>query len=348
MREGGSIKTSLRSIIISYLPDDIMESIISCKIAKATWINLVHRFEGPSDTKETKIMDLKLEYQTFKSKPYESLLQTYTRYKTLLNELTNNGATLSKHEINVGFVNSLLKKWLSFSQDEEEVSDDEEETQVKVLMALVDDELSMGMNHACNGEWIDIIMKKVNIILFTDKDSYWQTYLKYINIDFKDDLLTLKQAKIKAITFQIPNTKLINLNHALQDQLKEERKVNEKWLNSSNKVSQCTRAQIPNLKKKILGGEQLTESSSKIDVKENPFIPASLYYDHEMFLKSKDWVERLNPDRKLLNFNTERILVLESQAVNKYLQLTEALSDLKSSKESGSKPQTPLPLLKNL
>nr|GEX64186.1 hypothetical protein [Tanacetum cinerariifolium] len=28
-------------------------------------------------------------------------------------------------------------------------------------MALADDELSMGKNHACNGEWIDIIMKKV-------------------------------------------------------------------------------------------------------------------------------------------------------------------------------------------
>ncbi|GKD53964.1 hypothetical protein Tco_1287351 [Tanacetum coccineum] len=42
--------------------------------------------------------------------------QTYTRYKTLLNKLANDGVNLSKHEINVGFVNSLPEKWLTFSQ----------------------------------------------------------------------------------------------------------------------------------------------------------------------------------------------------------------------------------------
>ncbi|GJU91493.1 hypothetical protein Tco_1303916 [Tanacetum coccineum] len=200
----------------------------------------------------------------------------------------------------------------TFDWNKEEVSDDEEMTQGKVLMALADDELSMGKNHACNGKWIDITIKKVNILLFMDKDFDWQTYLKYINIDLKyveeqrlnllskynkivfelnkcrDDLLALKQAKLEAVTFQIQNIELTKLNHAFQEQLKEERKVNEKWLNSSNKVSQCFSEQTPNQKKKILGGEQLTESSSKNDGKENPFIPASLDYDHEMVLKSKD------------------------------------------------------------
>ncbi|GJT74910.1 retrovirus-related pol polyprotein from transposon TNT 1-94 [Tanacetum coccineum] len=70
----------------------------------------------PSDTKENRIMDLKLKYQTFRAKSTESLSQTYTRYKTLLNELANDGVNLSKHEINVGFMNSLPEKWLTFSQ----------------------------------------------------------------------------------------------------------------------------------------------------------------------------------------------------------------------------------------
>ncbi|GJU60979.1 hypothetical protein Tco_1238745 [Tanacetum coccineum] len=105
----------LKSIIRSCLPDDIMESVISCETAKFTWTNFVYSFEGPSDSKENRIMDLKLEYQTFRAKPPESISQTYTRYKTLLNELTNDGVTLSKHEINVGFMNSLPEKWLSFS-----------------------------------------------------------------------------------------------------------------------------------------------------------------------------------------------------------------------------------------
>nr|GEU81438.1 retrovirus-related Pol polyprotein from transposon TNT 1-94 [Tanacetum cinerariifolium] len=180
---------------MSCLPDDIMKSIISYETAKATWIDLVHSFKGPSDTKENRIMDLKLEYQTFRAKPTESLSQTYTHYKTLLNELSNDGVNFSKYEINVGFMNSLPEKWLTFSQglrnanhsqtldladiyespstsqtsktfqpknkglvvetfdwDEEEVSNDEEVTQVKVLMALADDELTIGKNHAPNDE----------------------------------------------------------------------------------------------------------------------------------------------------------------------------------------------------
>ncbi|GKA70198.1 hypothetical protein Tco_0776262, partial [Tanacetum coccineum] len=105
---------------------------------------------------------------------------------------------------------------------------------------------------------------------------------------------------------------------------------------------------MPKQKKKILGGEQLTGSSSKNDVKENPFIPTSLEYDHEMILKFKHLVERHNHDNKLPNFNTRRILVLESQLVNECLKLTEVPTNPESSKESGSEPLTPLPPLKNL
>ncbi|GJQ96901.1 retrovirus-related pol polyprotein from transposon TNT 1-94 [Tanacetum coccineum] len=407
----------LISIIMSCLLDDIMESVISCETAKATWTDLVHNFEGPSDTKENRIMDLKLMYQTFRAKPTKSLSHTYNRYKTLLNELANDGVNLSKHEINVGFMNSLLEKWLTFSQgprnanhtqtldladiygrvvykdnliqrrysdtkkalittpsstaistaffsnnviqdfqensddevdeskkanenteyykcgkkghfakdcfsktskpsykspvsgyssvskgfqpkftpkliqssqnsisqanpkiqkyykaeykkmksklalleanpstsqtsktfqpknkclvtetfdwDEKEVSDDEEVTQVKVLMALADDELTVGKNHARNDEWIDITMRKINILLSMDEDADWQNYIKYINIDLKfvkeqrlnllskynkivfelnkcrDEILVLKQAKLDDVTFQIQTLNLL-------------------------------------------------------------------------------------------------------------------------------------------
>ncbi|GKC42489.1 retrovirus-related pol polyprotein from transposon TNT 1-94 [Tanacetum coccineum] len=70
----------------------------------------------PSDVKESKVMDLKLCYNTFKFKEDESLTQTFTRYKALVNELVNDGIKLSKLEINIGFINGLPKKWLSFCQ----------------------------------------------------------------------------------------------------------------------------------------------------------------------------------------------------------------------------------------
>nr|GEV97841.1 hypothetical protein [Tanacetum cinerariifolium] len=74
-----------------------------------------------------------------------------------------------------------------------QVSDDEEVTEVKVLMALADDELFVGKNHARNGEWIDITIRKINIRLSMDEDSDWQNYLKYINIDLKTIDTTIDQ-----------------------------------------------------------------------------------------------------------------------------------------------------------
>ncbi|GJU81057.1 hypothetical protein Tco_1283422 [Tanacetum coccineum] len=59
-------------------------------------------------------------------------------------------------------------------------------------------------------------------------------------------------------------------------------------------------------------------------------------------------IERHNPESKLPNFNTRRILVPESQAVNECLKLTEAPTYPESSKESRSKSLTPLPLMKNI
>ncbi|GJU49361.1 retrovirus-related pol polyprotein from transposon TNT 1-94 [Tanacetum coccineum] len=227
----------------------------------------------------------------------------------------------------------------TFDWDEEEVFDEEEVTQVKVLMALADDELIVGKSHARSGEWVDITIRNVNTLLSMDEDADWQNYLKYINID-------LKFVEEQRLNLLSKYNKM--LNHALQEQLKEEKKINEKWLTSSKKVSQCISEQIPHQKKKVLGGELFTDSSSKMNENENIFVPASMGYNQEMVPKTKDWVERLNPDSKLPKFNTGRILVPESQAVNEFLEPTETLNNLESSKDSEAKSLTLLPPLKNL
>ncbi|GKC04937.1 hypothetical protein Tco_0996547 [Tanacetum coccineum] len=486
--------------MLCYL-DDIMESVISCVSAKETWTNLVYSFEGPSNTKENKTMDLKLEYQTFRAKSTESLLQTYTHYKTLLNELANDGVNLSKNEINVGFMNSLPEKWLTFSQglrnanhtqtldladiygrfvyednliqrrysdtkkalittpsstpisttffsnnviqdfqensddevdertskeylrdldieyherallanskcfikrrnnfsgqkanentkcykcgnkdykaeykkmkdklalleaspsssqnpktfhpknkclvtetfdwDEEEVYDEEKVTQVKLLMALADDELTVGKSHARNGEWVNITIRKVNTLLSMDEDTDWQNYLKYINIDLK----FVEEQRLNLLSKY--NKMVFELNKC-RDELLILKQAKLDALTSSKKVSQCISEKIPHQKKKVLGGELLTESSSKINGNENLFVLASMGYDQEMVPKTKDWVERLNPDSKLSNFNIGRILVPKSQAVNESLETS---NTPKSSKDSEAEFLTPLPPLKIL
>ncbi|GJY33330.1 retrovirus-related pol polyprotein from transposon TNT 1-94 [Tanacetum coccineum] len=242
-------------------------------------------------------MDLKLEYQTFRAKPFESLSQTYTQYKTLLNKLTNDGVALSKHKINVGSVNSLLENWLSFSQGLRNANYTQTLVLADIYGRFVFEDNSpkpfQSKNKCLVTEMFDWDKKEVS-----DYEEMTQVKVLMALADdelfCRDDLLALKQAKLEADTFQNQNTELTKLNHALQDQLKEGRKVNEKWLNNSNKV------------------------------------------------------KRHNPDSKLPNFNTGRIIVPESQAINECLKLTKASTDPESFKESGSEPQTPIPPLKNL
>ncbi|GJZ70736.1 retrovirus-related pol polyprotein from transposon TNT 1-94 [Tanacetum coccineum] len=86
-RKDANLDQRLKSLIISVLPDDQMNSVINCLTTKSTWDDLILYHEGPFDVKET-----------------------------LMNELVNDGIKLLKLETNTGFINGLPKKWLSFCQ----------------------------------------------------------------------------------------------------------------------------------------------------------------------------------------------------------------------------------------
>nr|GEW75943.1 retrovirus-related Pol polyprotein from transposon TNT 1-94 [Tanacetum cinerariifolium] len=101
----------LKSINVSFLPDVIIESVISCETAKDTYTNLVHSFEGTGMLIILRLFDLADIYRRF------------------------------------FYEDNLIQK---------------------------------GKNHARNGEWIDITMRKVNILLSMDEDAYWKNYLKIL------------------------------------------------------------------------------------------------------------------------------------------------------------------------
>nr|GEU48201.1 protein HESO1 isoform X1 [Tanacetum cinerariifolium] len=92
------------------------QSVIKCTNAKAIWTGLILAHEGPSETNETKITALRLKFNAFKALEGEKVLGTFTRLKCLLNDLENNGFSISQAEVNATFVNSLPRKWLSMNQ----------------------------------------------------------------------------------------------------------------------------------------------------------------------------------------------------------------------------------------
>ncbi|GJR91738.1 retrovirus-related pol polyprotein from transposon TNT 1-94 [Tanacetum coccineum] len=110
----------LKSIIIGCLPNDVMKSIIKCKTTKEMWNDLILAYEGPYDTRDTKIASLRLKFNAFKSLEGEKVLGTFTRLKCFLNDLENNGIIIPQAEANAMFVNSLLRKWLSMNQTQRE------------------------------------------------------------------------------------------------------------------------------------------------------------------------------------------------------------------------------------
>ncbi|GJW61049.1 integrase, catalytic region, zinc finger, CCHC-type containing protein [Tanacetum coccineum] len=122
-RKVANLDQRLKSLIMSVLPDDQMNFVINCLTAKSTWDDQILYHEGPSDVKESSqeyIDDLKEEYQA----------------KALLAKSKSSSALASKALMvkNKGLIAE------AYEWDEEEVSsDDNEMVEVKVLMALAED-----------------------------------------------------------------------------------------------------------------------------------------------------------------------------------------------------------------
>ncbi|GKE49562.1 hypothetical protein Tco_1480820, partial [Tanacetum coccineum] len=226
----------LKSIIMSCLPDDILEFVMSCVSAKETWTDLVHSFECPSDTKENRIMDLKFEYQTLRAKSTESLSQTYTRYKTLLNELANDSVNLSKHEINTLNLADIYERFVYEDNLIQRRYFDTKKALITtpsstpISTAFFFNNVIQDFQENSDDEVDERTSEEYlrDLILSIMKEPFWQRLnilSKYNKMVFelnkcRDELLILKQAKLNAVTFQIQNTELIKLNHALQEQLK--------------------------------------------------------------------------------------------------------------------------------
>ncbi|GJV43861.1 retrovirus-related pol polyprotein from transposon TNT 1-94 [Tanacetum coccineum] len=315
------------------LSNDQMNFVINCLTAKSTWDDLILYHEGPSDVKESRVMDLKLFYNTFKFKEGETLTQTFTRYKALMNELVNDGIKLSKLEINSGFINGLPKKWLSFYQslrntnhvkdselaslfgklkyeenlidNKEELSSNENEmVEVKVLMELAEDNDAVSKEWARNGEWVKISMIKVHTLLEMEGNDDRKTYLDYLCID---------------------------LNYV------EERRNN-------------LFEQISSQKKRILRDDQLTKDPSNSGLKDLVFVKSSVDDTKVSILGvERPWLSEAE-GFILPNHDTSEILPAESQrnTTDPPVAVTDFLATDYDSADESLVCSTPLPLQKKL
>nr|GEW42627.1 retrovirus-related Pol polyprotein from transposon TNT 1-94 [Tanacetum cinerariifolium] len=192
-RKAANLYQRLKSLIMSVLPDDQMNSVINCLTAKSTWDDLILYHKGPSDVKESRVMDLKLCYNTFKFKEGEYLTQTFSRYKALMNELDFQESPDDKEDTRSShaYLNDLEKEYQARAllakskslfkkgtqrlssakvtdqtkchkcgKKEKVSSDDNEMVEVKVLMALAEENDDVSKDGAKNGEWVKISMRK--------------------------------------------------------------------------------------------------------------------------------------------------------------------------------------------
>ncbi|GJW72813.1 hypothetical protein Tco_0132183 [Tanacetum coccineum] len=263
----------------------------------------------------------------------------------------------------------------AYEWDEEEVSsDDNEMVEVKVLMALAEDNDAISKEGARNGEWVKISMRKVHTLLEMEDNDDRKTYLDYLCIDLnyveeqrnnllskhrdlvhelntcKEQLLVLKQAKLDFLTMQHVNTEILKENKNLRTELKELTAITETWLNSSNKVNQCISEQIPSQKKRILGVDQLTKDPSSSGQKDIVFVKSSAD-DTKVSIPGveRPWLSEVE-GFILPNHDTGRILLAESQrnTTDPPVAVTDSLATDYDSVDESSVCSTPLPPLKKL
>ncbi|GJW22127.1 hypothetical protein Tco_0032749 [Tanacetum coccineum] len=257
-RKAANLDQRLKSLIMSVLLDDQMNSLIKCLTTKSTWDDLILYHEGPSDVKENSpdneedtrssheyLNDLEEEYQArallakskrfFKKelRPTKEFEAKYNKVKAKLALLSSSASASKAATIkNKGLITE------AYEWDKEEVKEG-----------------------ARNVEWVKISMRKVHTLPEIEDNDDRKTYLDYLYIDLnyfeeqrnnllskhrvlvhelsacKEQLLVLKQAKLDFLTMQHVNSEILKENKNLRTELKELTAITETWLNSSNKVN---------------------------------------------------------------------------------------------------------------
>ncbi|GJR35302.1 hypothetical protein Tco_1210986 [Tanacetum coccineum] len=133
----------LKSIIISFLPHDVMKAIIKCKTAKAMWNDLILAHEGPSDTRNTKIAALRLKFNAFKALECEKDSDSNVEEDLRSNSEFIADLNAECHERDL--LANQKRFYKRSGRDEESVSSkDDGTTKIKAFMKIAEEEPYVG------------------------------------------------------------------------------------------------------------------------------------------------------------------------------------------------------------
>ncbi|GJX72264.1 retrovirus-related pol polyprotein from transposon TNT 1-94 [Tanacetum coccineum] len=104
----------LMNMILLSIPNDIYNSVDSCKTAKEMWARVERLMMGTIQNQVDRETRFTNEFDQFVAEPGESLVSVYNRFAQLMNDLERNNMKFPTVSVNTKFLNSLQPEWLKY------------------------------------------------------------------------------------------------------------------------------------------------------------------------------------------------------------------------------------------
>ncbi|GJT76432.1 hypothetical protein Tco_1043157 [Tanacetum coccineum] len=104
----------LTNMILLSIPNEIYNSVDSCKTAKEMWDRVEHLMRGTIQNQVHRETQFINEFDQFVVEPGESLVSVYNRFAQLMNDLERNNMKFPTVSVNTKFLNSLQLEWLKY------------------------------------------------------------------------------------------------------------------------------------------------------------------------------------------------------------------------------------------